>query len=244
MIYSEDYKIQVKDIVKDNYINDRGILEIFENIATHNSDVVGFGVNDIEATGLAWILMDWKVEVINRPKYGQNLKVNTWARELTASSRRTYTYRDFEMYDENGQLMAIGTSKWVLTNTKTGRITLITDELLDKYKPEGKHVFDDEEIDRIKICKSYSSVSEYEVTRRDVDFINHMHNIYYLDYAYNALPDEAYENAPFDNIRISYKRESKLGEKLVCKYLYENNEHKVDIYNADETKLHCSVRVS
>ena len=243
MIYSENYKTPIKDIGRDNYIKDRGILEIFENIATHNSDLVGFGVNDIGTTGLTWILMDWKIKVINRPKYGNSIVVNTWARPLTKASRRTYTYRDFEMYSEDGELLVIGTSKWVLTDTNTRKITLITDDVLSKYNVEDKHVFEKEEIDRIKPGKEYSRVSEYEVTRRDVDFVNHMHNIFYLDYAYNVLPDEVYNAAPFDNIRISYKREALLGDVLKCKYVYDDGIYMVDIYSADESKLHCSVRL-
>lgn len=118
MIYSELYNIQLKDIEKGKYIKDRGILEIFENAATHHSDIVGFGVNDIETTKTAWILMDWKVQVIKRPKYGEKLKVDTWARTINGSLKKTYTYRDFEMYDEKNNLLAIGTSKWVLIDIK------------------------------------------------------------------------------------------------------------------------------
>lgn len=244
MIYSENFKIQLKDIGKGKYINDRGILEIFENIATHHSDLVGFGVNDIENTKLTWMLMDWKVKIINRPKYGENLKVNTWARKINGTLKKTYTYRDYEIYNEKSELLVIGTSKWVLVNIETEKISMITEEIFERYKPENKSVFSEQEIEKIRAYETYSNVGEYEVTRRDVDLNNHLHNLYYLDFAYNSLPEEVYEKVPFNNIRISYKREIKLGDKFKCKYAFANNEYIIDIYSEDETKLHCSLRMS
>ncbi len=49
--------------------------------------------------------------------------------------------------------------------------------------------------------------------RKDIDINKHMHNLYYLDLAYEALPDEIYNKRPFDYVRITYKKEIKLGEK-------------------------------
>ena len=71
MIYTEKVKTALKDIGKDNKIKNRAILEILENVASYHSDLVGYGANDIGKTILSWILLDWKLEVLNRPKYGQ-----------------------------------------------------------------------------------------------------------------------------------------------------------------------------
>ena len=241
MIYSENLKIQLKDVERERYVKNRGILEMFENVATHHSDSVNFGVNDITTTGLSWILMDWKIKVIKRPKYGQILKINTWARTINGVLKKTYTYRDFEMYDQNGNLCVIGTSKWVLINNSTGRIAPITEEVFDRYDAENKGVFEEAELEKIKVPETYSNEIIYQVTRRDIDFVGHMHNLYYLDLAYNALPDEVYEKRPFSDFRISYKREIKLGEVVKCKYVSNNGEYIVNICSEDESKVHCVV---
>ena len=67
----------------------------------------------------------------------------------------------------------------------------------------------------------------YTVSRRDIDLINHMHNIYYLDLAYEVLPEDVYEKRPFNEIRITYKHEIVLGDKIECKYSYYNGSHVV-----------------
>ena len=82
MIYTEKFKIPLKDIGKDNKIKNRAVLEILENIACYHSDLEGYGVNNIKETKVTWILLDWKLKVINRPTYGQVLTVNTWGKGM------------------------------------------------------------------------------------------------------------------------------------------------------------------
>ena len=68
-----------------------------------------------------------------------------------------------------------------------------------------------------------------------------MHNLYYLDLAYEALPQEVYEKRPFDNVRIEYKKEIKFGETIKCKYSYINDENVVAIFNDDESIVHAII---
>lgn len=237
MIFKEKFKIQLKDIGKENYIKNRAILEIFENIGTYHSDMAGYGPNDIEKTGVSWVLLDWKLQVLKRPKYGQNLNVNTWGRTM----KRSYTYRDFEMYDEQHNLCVIGTSKWVLVNANTGKITRINEEVLKKYQIEEKSVFNIEELDKLKVPETYSLEMNYKVCRRDIDLNGHMHNLYYLDLAYEALPQEVYEKRPFDSVRIQYKKEIKLGDIVKCRYTFEDGKHIITICSEDNARVHAII---
>ncbi len=237
MIFRDTFKTQLKDIGKNNYIKNKSILEIFENIGTYHSDLAGYGPNDIEKVRVSWVLLDWKLQVIKRPKYGQILNVNTWGRTM----KKFYTYRDFEMFDEQNNLCAIGTSKWALVNIDTGRLEKLEDEVFEKYQIETKCVFVDEELDKLKEPDNFSSDIEYKVSRRDIDINGHMHNLYYLDLAYEALPQDVFEQRPFNNVRIQYKKEVKFGNVLKCKYSCVDGQHVVSIYNEDNGKLSAIV---
>jgi len=240
MIFNEKVKIQLKDIEKENYIKNKGILEIFENVATHHSDLVGYGPNSINETGISWILFDWKIKVIKRPKYGQTLSINTWGR----MKKKVYTYRDFEMYDEENNLCVIGTSKWAIVNINTNKIEKITEEIYEKYQLEDNSVFDTIELEKIKEQEEYSKELVYQVCRRDIDLNNHMHNLYYLDLGYEVLPEEVYKKRPFDNVRIQYKKEVKIDDIIKCKYTFDNNEHIITIWNNDSTRVHAVITLS
>lgn len=145
------------------------------------------------------------------------------------------------MYDQDNNLLVIGSSKWALLNLKERRAVIITDEIMAKYNPIEKSVFNEMQIPKIKAPEEYDLVYTYQVLRKDVDFNNHMHNLYYLDLAYETLPEEVYLKRPFNEIRVSYKKEITLNEKIICKYKQVADEYVISIYNMDETILHAII---
>lgn len=240
MIFKEKFKMGLKDIDKDNLLKNRAILEYLENIGSYHSDVAGFGANYTNSTGIAWILLGWKLKVIARPKYGAELEILTWAKE----GSKVATFRDFEIFDENKNLCAIATSKWTMVDIKKGKIIKIGDDVIDAYKPETRNVFSEVELEKIAIPKEFQTISEYLVRRKDIDINGHMHNLYYLDVAYEALPEEIYNRRPFDEVRIQYKKEIKLGEKLKCKYANAEDKYIVVIYSENEKIIHAIIELA
>lgn len=240
MIFKENFKMGLKDIDKDNLLKNRAILEYLENIGSYHSDVAGFGANYTNSTGIAWILLGWKLKVIARPKYGAELEIHTWAKE----GSKVATFRDFEIFDENKKLCAIATSKWTMVDIKKGKIIKISDDVIDAYKTETRNVFSEVELEKIAIPKEFQTTSEYLVRRKDIDINGHMHNLYYLDVAYEALPEEIYNRRPFDEVRIQYKKEIKLGEKLKCKYANAEDKYIVVIYSENEKIIHAIIELA
>lgn len=241
MIYKEEFKVGLKDVWKGKEVSNIAILEYLEDIAAYHSDSVGYGIETSDKTHLTWLLLDWKVKVIKRPEYGQTLDIHTWSRHII----KCYAYRDFEVYDENGELCVIASSKWLLVNNQTGKIAKVEQEMADKYQSEiDRSVFDEKEIEKIKLPQDFKSSIKYQVKRNDIDVIGHMHNLYYLNLAYEALPHEVYMDRPFDEVRIMYKKEIKQGDIVCCKYAYENNRHIVAILSNDEKVLHAIIQIN
>jgi len=56
---------------------------------------------------------------------------------------------------------------------------------------------------------------------------------HYIELAYEALPRDVYENRPYNNFRISYKKEIKLGDTITCTYTFQDNKHIVVFKNED-----------
>ena len=242
MIYKEKFKIGLKDVWAKDEVSNIAILEYLEDIAAYHSDSVGIGVNTTEETHVNWLLLDWELEVLKRPKYGQVLEIHTWSRGI----EKFYAFRDFEVLDEQGNVIAKAMSKWVLINIQTEKLERVTDEILFKYNPElDKFAFGpDEDFEKLKEQENYAREVKYSVKRSDIDVNNHMHNINYLDLANEALPDDIYFNSKeFDFFQISYKKEIKLGENVRCKYLYENGKHMIAIKSEDNSKLHAIIEL-
>ena len=60
MKFEREYAVGVKDIGINNQMTNLGFLSFLEEIASTHSNVVGYGVNDIETKKKVWLLMDWK----------------------------------------------------------------------------------------------------------------------------------------------------------------------------------------
>lgn len=240
-IFEHKFKIGFRDVGKSNKITNKGLLGYLEDTAGMHSDLVGYGLNDIYKTNLTWILLNWKVQVFKRPLYGESILVKTWARNTI----KFYTFRDFEVYNNKNELIAIATTKWVLMDAKAMTLTKIPDELISKYNPENKAVFGNEkEIGKLDFPTEYESMFPYTIQRKDIDINRHVHNVTYLDFAYEILPESVYNNINLNTFEILYKKETKLGETIKCFYSKVDNSHFVVMKTEDEKTVHCVIRLS
>ena len=235
------FEIGFRDVGKSNKLTNKSLLGFLEDIAGAHSNITGYGLNNIEKTGVTWVLLNWKVQVFSKPLYGETVLVKTWARDTT----KFYTYRDFEVYNKNNELIAIATSKWALLDAKTMSLIKIPNEVIAPYEIETKKVFGEEpEPNKIMIPNEISSVSNYIVQRKDIDINGHVHNVTYMDIAYEVLPEEVYNNIDCSSFEIMYKKETKLGETVKCFYSKIDNTHYIVMKTEDEKAVHCIVKLA
>lgn len=238
-IIEHKFEIGFRDVGKSNTLTNKALLGFLEDIAGMHSNQVGFGLNNIEETGLTWVLLNWKVKVFKRPIYGESILVKTWARDTS----KFYTYRDFEVFNNNNEKIAIATTKWVLMDAKTMSLIKISDNVIAPYNLETKKVFENEpEPNKLTIPDEFILEQNYVVQRKDIDINRHVHNVTYLDIAYEVLPEDIYENVCFDNFEIMYKKETKLGETIKCFYSKIDSSHFVVMKTEDEKQIHCIVK--
>ena len=235
-----DFHMTIRKIDSKTNLTNKAILSFFEDIGGYHSDLAGYGLKQIAETKISWVLLHWKFKVIKRVKYSDRpLRVKTWSRGAV----RACTLRDFEIYDSDGDLCVVGTSKWTLIHLEKGLMKL-TEELLNSFQTENKIAMPDFDLKKIIEPENYLSVYDYTVLRKDLDINGHMHNLNYLDLAYEALPKDVYESNSFDNVEIMYKKGAFLGDNLKCFYSHTGNEHIVTIKSEDNTALHAIVKLS
>lgn len=238
MFYTSNFKITLSMLTKSNYVSNKGFLSLLQDIAEMHSAAVGYGITDIDKTGFSWALLNWKVKIISRPKYGDVITINTWSRYST----KLYSYRDFEVLNSNGEVIAIATSKWVLIDVKKGRIAKIEDDLIGKYYPENKSVFDLIELPKIEEPNNYTSFVNYSIRKADIDINNHVNNLFYLDMATEAFPDDPYKLNTCTEFEILYKHQIKLDDKVVAHYTLENNTNYIVVKSEDGKTLHSIMK--
>lgn len=214
MIFTKNFSIGLGDLNRKQQVCNKAILKMFEDTAGFHSDSLDNGVSQIAENGTAWIIMGWKLHVIDRPKYGTELTVETWSRCM----EKAHAFREFRLLDENGNIKAVASSVWAVINIKTRGIMRIPAEMNELYGSEPRTVFDEWKLERKAKTEGFDSTSDYKIRRCDTDIIGHMHNLNYLDLAIEALPEEMFNNDELNDLTITYKNEVKVGESVSCGY--------------------------
>lgn len=239
-VYTNKFDINFSDVGQNNQLTDKGILRLMQEIAVLHSGSVGYGVNDTPKTGVVWLILNWKLRVFSRPKWGTTLTINTWNR----CQNTLFSYRDLEIYDDENNLVAVATSKWLLFDVNKQAISKTTPDIREKFPVVDKCVFEDKFVEKLREPENSNFIYEYKIQRRDIDTNHHVNNLNYLDYAYEALPEDVYSNMNFSNIEIMYKHEAKLGDTLSIFYSHtEDNEYVITIKDEERKNLHAIIKL-
>lgn len=238
MVYKEQYRTQIEDYSQKGQLSLSAMLKIFENIGNQHADSVSDEVIKGSQNGVAWILVDWRVEIIKRPQYNKTLDVHTWAWGKAMASQ---ICRDFELYDESGELCAVGSAKFALFDIENGKLFKISQELFDIYKPEERSVFS-VKTKRLKEPSEYDCEQSIAIRRSDIDFNGHVHNIAYLDFALEAIPEQIYENDSFKGFHISYIKPADKGDNAQLRCLSEPDRQLVGVYD-ENSELKALVEI-
>lgn len=239
-IFTKKFDITFSDIDINNELSNKGILRIMQEIAGLHSSSLGYGLNDSDKTGYAWLLLNWKLRVFSRPKWESTLTVKTWSKSMNP----LFAYRDIEILDSNNNLVAIGSSKWILFDINKKSLIKIPNEVKENFPNVDKSVFEEKFKEKLKEPENSNFVYEYTIQRRDIDTNHHVNNLNYLDYAYEALPENIFSNINFSNVEIMYKHEAKLGDKISIFYSHtEDDEYIITIKDNEQKNLHAIIKL-
>ena len=233
-MFEYDFKVQYVDIDSSGFLSEYGLLKNLQEIACLHADSRGFGLNDTQNNRLAWVILSWKIDFISRPLWNTSIHIKTWASNIDNVSCE----RDFEVTDENGNKVAIATSKWVLINIDTHHISKITSEIRQAFEPTASSVFEGE-LNKLESPESFDYCFKYTILRRDIDTNQHLNNLNYIMLAKETLP----ELIDFNHIEVLYKHQCLLGDKMVFLCKKYDNCYIISIKCEDDDVVHAIVKL-
>ena len=233
MYYKEIYQPRISDYDRNGKLSYEAILQILETAGSHHSDTVGDSVIEGSQSGIAWILTEWRVQVLRRTDSKEKLQITTWVRGKAPASA---VYRDFLLTDENGTEVIRAEAKFALFDLTTSRLTRISEELFGSYQPEDKTVFED--VQRLRAPSEYTSETELKLRRSDIDFNGHVHNTRYVDLAMEALPNEIFVSDDFTDIHVLYAKPVMERAVVKANYVFKDSAYLVAVYADD---VYCAM---
>ena len=219
MVVKESFYVGYSDINKEMALSNASILKIFENMACIHGALCG---ESIKTCPIRWFLTGYEVNVIRRPEIEERVLVHTWSREMRGVS----ACREFEIYGEDGTLCVTGISNWARTNAVTQRLERATPDIAAKYESEPNRTnFEKTWLEKLSEPSEYTSSRKFTVERNHIDVNDHMNNVFYLDAAKLALPEEVYALPESKRFKIMYRQAIKYGETVDCLYAETETSH-------------------
>ena len=154
--------------------------------------------------------------------------------------------RDFKVYNSKNELCAIATSKWCLINTEKGKIAKMPENIEEIYHGFREESVFEENDDLPRLPEPQLvpvDVDKYRIRRFDIDINKHVHNLNYVDFAYEILPFDVYIGDELNNLEITYKKEIKYGETIKSFLYHDKGVYTIVIRSEDEKLVHCVVKL-
>ena len=117
LAHEEWYTVRTYDVDRYKQMTAPSLLRSMNEAAMQNVLRLKLSVWDLEPEQLSWVLLRVDLQIQQMPTVSQRIRILTYP----SGFERAFTYRDFRVYDEEGQLLAQATTTWVLMHLETRR---------------------------------------------------------------------------------------------------------------------------
>lgn len=181
------------------------ICNYFQEAAGLHAHELQFDISDLQEKGLTWILYKLQVKVYRFPKRWESVEVCTWP--STGDGLRAY--RDYELFDDHGDLLAAGLSQWMVLDIKRRRPVKMPEELMSSRFKTDQHVL---ELHKNNLPKVNSDKSQLITiaNKNDLDMNQHVNNVRYIDW----ITGYPLSDKKCTEIVIQYAAETKADDQI------------------------------
>ncbi|WP_291099967.1 MULTISPECIES: acyl-[acyl-carrier-protein] thioesterase [unclassified Flavobacterium] len=212
-ILSKDWEINFKQCMPNEYLKYTDLCNILQLTAAEHSEIGGISFSDMQKFDQAWVLSRMRVEISELPKWKDIVTVKTWINTLENSR----SVRALEMY-VNGNKIVGSETFWAVFNTKTRRpeALALPYEHFNLY-PENKATH--KTFSKINLNNDTEIVFEKTVALSDLDIVNHVNNVKYLEWCLDFVNVELILNRKIESFEMNFLKELSLKDKVV---IHEN----------------------
>jgi acyl-ACP thioesterase len=208
-IYENTFKITAFDVDANNHLRINRVFDYFQDAASNDAERLGFGYKDFVPKGLFWVLSWVKIELLDYPKFMNEVKIQTWGKK----QHKLYSMRDFLLLNSKDKIIARGTSAWLLLDSKSLRPKILTHLYPDLQLLNSKDALPDlpQKINAVgEMGFAYSKKIGYS----DIDLNNHTNNAKYVELIFDCFDQEFHIAHSVKSLTVSFNAETKFGEEI------------------------------
>jgi len=170
------------------YLKPYAYQNLFGAIAERHLNRINLNVDTTMKYGLAWVLISISLEIVNPVKGCIKLFAQTWH----SQKKGPFFRRELVFKDENGNLIFHGSTFSVLLDLETR--TIFRKKETPFYLGSPIQEFTIEASPSFKTDIAFKEVGRRKVYNSYIDYLGHVNNTRYGEFAYDALTDEEKQN--------------------------------------------------
>ena len=203
-ILSKDWVINFTQCAPSGYLKYTDLCNILQLTAAAHSEIGGISFSDMQEFNQAWVLSKMRVEIDALPKWGDIVTVKTWINSLENSC----SVRALEMY-VNGKKIVGSETFWAVFNTQKRRpeALALPFEHFELYSDTRatNHGFS-----KINLNHEKEIVFEKTVFLSDLDIVNHVNNVKYLEWCLDHVDEKLILNQQIESFEMNFLKELSL----------------------------------
>jgi acyl-ACP thioesterase len=190
-IWQEQFKIDAAMVDATRRVTLTSICNILQVAAGHHANFRKIGFDQMNAAGRFWALNRLIVKMQAYPMWLSTVKLHTWVHRM----RGPFSYRNFELFNEAGEVIGAASTLWVAVDASTRKPIRVDvgdfPIIPDKTPPSG-------EPNKVTIPKTLaaSNQEEHPVRYSDLDMINHVNNVKYIEWILDTYGTEERLKSP------------------------------------------------
>lgn len=214
--FQRKFRVEYEDINNHLKLKPQRAIELCQNMAIRHSDIAGYTTEYFNSIHRGWVLTGWHGKFTDLPAQNSDIELTSW----TAPHKRLQADRSFIGTDMDGNELFKVNSRWFLLDTEKRKPVRIPSGFLESYVISEKEValpecnYNQTDLEEFTL----ESTRTLKVTRRDIDSNNHVNNISYIDWAFDDLSDDIYENYQISEIVTEYKLEAMIDMTIESSY--------------------------
>ena len=206
--YTKEYEIHYYDVDKNLRVGMPRIIDILCDAGTRQSEELGADIDTLMKNNMAWVFYNYDVKIFRNPVYGEKIKARTEA----IGFKKFYALRSYEMIDSEGNIIATANAIFLLINLEKRRMMRVPEEQYEIYG--AGDIKEEFSIPKLEKINDYKYEESFKVRYSDIDSNQHVNNTKYIDWAIESLPEEIINNYTLEEIKVTFEKECKYGEKI------------------------------
>lgn len=205
--YTKIYTITTNYLDRFDTLSPKGILDLFQDIASRHAAKLNADFDDMVRLGLIWVIARNHIKIINAMPYGEDVIVETWPLPPT----RFYYDRMYQIKSLTGDVLVKGRSRWLLVDLITRRMAGTNRYTYPLESYYEVNLFDEDYPSLPQLDKKDVFLT-HKVLLSEIDHNEHFNNSRYAEVVYNSIEPSVLNE--IDELYIYYHAEVKLNDTI------------------------------